>query len=183
MTDPVTFVASALDTSAPGAAAAIGGVSVVALVLLSVAVAGGGGAPGWAARGPDRRGDEDHHDRRQNGAHHWPGLHPVLVCPRYPGPVGLQRGLRAVLAAGDRRPAARPGVTGRLGAITRSGGSTQATYGRHPLYTYVADTGPGQANGNNLNLNGGLWREVTLIRRRVVPPGPAPHGRPAALGS
>ncbi len=24
---------------------------------------------------------------------------------------------------------------------------------------------------------------VTLIRRRVVPPGPAPHGRPAALGS
>ena len=45
MTDPATFVASALDAGAPGAAAAIGGVSVVALVLLGVAVAGAGGAP------------------------------------------------------------------------------------------------------------------------------------------
>jgi predicted lipoprotein with Yx(FWY)xxD motif len=62
------------------------------------------------------------------------------------------------------RPAAGPGVTGRLGAITRPDGSTQATYGGHPLYTYVADTGPGQANGNNLNLNGGLWHEVTVTR-------------------
>ena len=31
-----------------------------------------------------------------------------------------------------------------------------------PLYTYVGDTHPGQADGNNLNLNGGLWHEVTL---------------------
>jgi predicted lipoprotein with Yx(FWY)xxD motif len=53
-----------------------------------------------------------------------------------------------------------PGV----GAITRSDASTQATYGRHPLYTYGADTGPRQANGNNLNLSGGLWREVTMTR-------------------
>ena len=30
-----------------------------------------------------------------------------------------------------------------------------------PLYTYVGDTHPGQANGNNLNLNGGLWHELT----------------------
>jgi hypothetical protein len=89
---------------------------------------------------------------------------PCTGLPQIPGPVGLQRGLRAVLAAGDRRPAAGPGVTGRLGAITRSDGSTQATYGRHPLYTYVADTGPRQAKGNNLNLNGGLWREVTMTR-------------------
>ena len=27
---------------------------------------------------------------------------------------------------------------------------------RHPLYTYIGDTAPGQAKGNNLNLNGGL---------------------------
>lgn len=46
--------------------------------------------------------------------------------------------------------------------VSRSDGSTQATYGGHPLYTYVADTGPGQANGNNLNLKGGLWHEVTV---------------------
>jgi predicted lipoprotein with Yx(FWY)xxD motif len=56
---------------------------------------------------------------------------------------------------------AGPGVTGRLGTITRSDGSVQATYDGHPLYTYVGDTGAGQANGNRLNLNGGLWYEIT----------------------
>jgi predicted lipoprotein with Yx(FWY)xxD motif len=35
------------------------------------------------------------------------------------------------------------------------------TYAGHPLYTYIGDSGPGQANGNNVNLNGGLWHEVT----------------------
>jgi predicted lipoprotein with Yx(FWY)xxD motif len=54
------------------------------------------------------------------------------------------------------------GVTGKLATITRSDGSTQATYGGHPLYTYVADTAPGQAKGNNLNASGGVWHEVTV---------------------
>jgi predicted lipoprotein with Yx(FWY)xxD motif len=56
---------------------------------------------------------------------------------------------------------AGPGVTGRLGAIRRPDGSTQATYDGHPLYTYIGDSAPGQAHGNALNLNGGLWHEVT----------------------
>jgi predicted lipoprotein with Yx(FWY)xxD motif len=54
------------------------------------------------------------------------------------------------------------GVTGTLGTITRSDGSTQATWNGHPLYTYVADTAPGQAKGNGLNLSGGVWHEVSL---------------------
>ena len=61
-----------------------------------------------------------------------------------------------------RGPAtAGPGVTGTLGTITRTGGPAQATYDGHPLYTYAGDTAAGQANGNKLNLNGGLWYEVT----------------------
>ena len=56
---------------------------------------------------------------------------------------------------------AGPGVTGRLGTITRSDGPVQATYDGHPLYTYAGDTAAGQANGNRLNLNGGLWYEIT----------------------
>ncbi len=54
------------------------------------------------------------------------------------------------------------GVTGTLGTITRSDGSTQATYNGHPLYTYLADTAPGEAKGNGLNLSGGVWHEVTV---------------------
>ena len=55
---------------------------------------------------------------------------------------------------------AGPGITGKLATIKRSDGSIQAVYDGHPLYTYVGDSAAGQANGNNLNLNGGLWREV-----------------------
>jgi predicted lipoprotein with Yx(FWY)xxD motif len=54
------------------------------------------------------------------------------------------------------------GVTGKLGTITRSDGSMQATYNGHPLYTYAADSAPGQAKGNGLNLSGGVWHEVTV---------------------
>jgi len=57
---------------------------------------------------------------------------------------------------------AGPGVTGKLGTIARTGGGTQETYDGHPLYTYVGDSGPGQAHGNNLNLNGGLWHEMLV---------------------
>ena len=53
------------------------------------------------------------------------------------------------------------GVTGTLGTITRADGSTQATYDGHPLYTYAADTAPGQAKGNGLNISGGVWHEMT----------------------
>ncbi len=63
------------------------------------------------------------------------------------------------------------GVTGKLGTITRSDGSTQATYNGHPLYTYVADTAPGQAKGNGVNLSGGIWHEVTVSGAAA----PAPH--------
>jgi len=57
---------------------------------------------------------------------------------------------------------AMSGVTGKLGTITRSDGTMQATYDGHPLYTYAADTAPGQAKGNGLNVSGGLWYEMTV---------------------
>jgi predicted lipoprotein with Yx(FWY)xxD motif len=57
---------------------------------------------------------------------------------------------------------AGPGVHGTLGTIKRADGSAQETYNGHPLYTYIGDSGPGQAKGNNLNLNGGLWYEVVV---------------------
>ena len=60
--------------------------------------------------------------------------------------------------------AAGQGLPGKVTTITRTDGSHQLTYNGHPLYTYIADTAPGQARGNNLNLNGGLWHEVPASR-------------------
>ena len=54
------------------------------------------------------------------------------------------------------------GVTGKLATITRADGTVQATYDGHPLYTYSADSAPGQAKGNWLNASGGLWYEMTV---------------------
>jgi predicted lipoprotein with Yx(FWY)xxD motif len=68
------------------------------------------------------------------------------------------------------------GVTGKLGTITRSDGTTQATYNGHPLYTYAADTSPGQASGNGLNVNGGVWHVVPAS-------GAAPPASSAAVNS
>ena len=59
---------------------------------------------------------------------------------------------------------ASTGLPGTVGTITRTGGAHQLTYNGHPLYTYIGDSAPGQANGNNLNLNGGLWHEVPVSR-------------------
>jgi predicted lipoprotein with Yx(FWY)xxD motif len=57
-------------------------------------------------------------------------------------------------------PTAGPGVLGTLGTIPREGGTRQATYDGHPLYTYVGDASPGENHGNDINLNGGTWHEV-----------------------
>ena len=53
------------------------------------------------------------------------------------------------------------GIKGTFGTIKRSDGSIQATFDGHPLYTFTADTSPGQAKGNGLNAFGGVWREDT----------------------
>jgi predicted lipoprotein with Yx(FWY)xxD motif len=68
------------------------------------------------------------------------------------------------------------GITGKVGTITRSDGTVQATYDGHPLYTYTADTAPGQANGNGINSSGGVWHEVT------VSGGLAPASSPSSGG-
>ena len=56
------------------------------------------------------------------------------------------------------------GLPGTVATIKRTDGSEQLTYNGHPLYTYVGDSSPGQATGNNVTLNGGLWLEVPVSR-------------------
>jgi predicted lipoprotein with Yx(FWY)xxD motif len=71
-------------------------------------------------------------------------------------------------------PVTAPGITGRFGTIKRSDGSAQATFNGHPLYTFTADTAPGQAKGNGLNAFGGLWHEDTTAGSAAPASSPAP---------
>jgi predicted lipoprotein with Yx(FWY)xxD motif len=73
-------------------------------------------------------------------------------------------------------PATASGVKGTFGTIKRSDGSVQATFDGHPLYAFVGDTAPGQANGNGLNAAGGLWHEVTTSGSAAPAPAGASSG-------
>ena len=59
-------------------------------------------------------------------------------------------------------PATASGVKGKFATVKRSDGSVQATYNGHPLYTFTGDPAPKQAKGNGLNVNGGVWHEMTV---------------------
>ena len=77
---------------------------------------------------------------------------------------------------------AMSGVTGTLGTITRSDGTTQATYDGHPLYTYAGDTAAGEAKGNGLNASGGLWYEMTVSGAKPVAAASAKPSTKATTG-
>jgi predicted lipoprotein with Yx(FWY)xxD motif len=142
----------------PGAGLLVTGVSVLALVVLGGSVAAaGGGSPVSASGGLKTAtiGGATVLTNAKGFALYWfaPDTRTKSVCsgscaaywPPVKGPVALSSG-----------------ITGTVGTIKRSDGTLQATYNGHPLYTYVADTAPGEAKGNNLNLNGGLWYEMKV---------------------
>jgi predicted lipoprotein with Yx(FWY)xxD motif len=57
-----------------------------------------------------------------------------------------------------QKPAASGSVKqSLLGSDPDPSGGRVITYAGWPLYTYVADNGPGTATGQAINLNGGLW--------------------------
>jgi predicted lipoprotein with Yx(FWY)xxD motif len=150
-------VLARLQAGVPGAGAAAAAVSVAALVLLGVAVAGAGG-PGPSAPGGLRTAQIGGVTVLTNAK----GFTLYSFAPDTPSRSNCNGTCAGYWPPVTGTPAAGPGVTGKLGTIKRSDGTTQAVYNGHPLYTYIADTAPGQAHGNNLNLNGGLWHEVTV---------------------
>jgi len=154
---PRAWPLASLQAGIPGSGPLIAGLCVAALVLLGIAVAGAGGSgPATAGGGlrTARIGGATVLTNAKGFTLYWfaPDTATKSNCT----------GSCAVYWPPVKGPVtAGPGVTGRVGTITRPGGSAQATYNGHPLYTYVGDTAPGQARGNALNLNGGLWHEVT----------------------
>lgn len=56
-------------------------------------------------------------------------------------------------------PVAGEGVPGQLGVIERPDGGRQVTYNSVPLYRFINDTAPGEANGQGI---GGRWFVVQV---------------------
>jgi len=96
-------------------------------------------------RGRVRQGTDNHDDQRRPSADHRQGLHFYSFVPDS-ATTSNCNGQCATFWPPVKGPVtAGSGVTGTLGSITRSDGATQATYNRHPLYTYVGDTHPARA--------------------------------------
>jgi len=48
-------------------------------------------------------------------------------------------------------------MSSQLGTTKRKDGTQQVTYAGHPIYTFIEDKSPGEANGNELDEFGGIW--------------------------
>jgi predicted lipoprotein with Yx(FWY)xxD motif len=68
------------------------------------------------------------------------------------GPIGLGRGLD---------PA-------QVGTLRRPDGSTQISYGGHPLYTYNLDVTPGMVTGQAIDQDGGLWYVINADGKQIT---------------
>jgi hypothetical protein len=51
-------------------------------------------------------------------------------------------------------------MSAELGTTKRKDGELQVTYAGHPLYTFVEDHSPGEANGNGSTAFGGEWNAL-----------------------
>ena len=73
-------------------------------------------------------------------------------------PAGIKANWPAVVATSGSA-AAGPGLDGsKLTVVAQPDGTKQVAYNGHLLYTFVSDTAPGQANGQDL---GGAWYVVS----------------------
>jgi predicted lipoprotein with Yx(FWY)xxD motif len=159
----IAWLRDGLPRALPRLLAGVGAVSVLALILLGVAGAGAATAPSAPAPSSSSASGQALKTIQIKGVTvltnskgmtlYWfaPDTSTKSACygscaAYWPPVYGAQK--------------AGPGVTGKLGTIKRTDGTIQATYDGHPLYTYIGDSHPGQATGNNLNLNGGFWYEV-----------------------
>ena len=135
-------------------------VSVVALVLLLVAEAGAG-APAATASGATaalKTGKAGRVTVLTNAK----GLTVYTFAADSPGKSNCYGSCAAYWPPVTGSPSAAPGIPGMFGTTTRTDGTKQVTWNGHPLYTYMGDHGPGSASGNNLNINGGLWKEIQV---------------------
>ena len=56
---------------------------------------------------------------------------------------------------------------GMLGTTTRDDGTTQVTYGGHPVYYFAEDTAPGQTTGQEVDAFGAEWYVVAPTGKAI----------------
>jgi len=61
-----------------------------------------------------------------------------------------------VLTEGEPQPS-NGATASQLGTTERKDGTVQVTYAGHPLYGFIGDKAPGEANGNNVDAFGAEW--------------------------
>jgi predicted lipoprotein with Yx(FWY)xxD motif len=54
-----------------------------------------------------------------------------------------------------------------LGVTRRADGTSQVTYGGHPLYLFLLDTEPGQSRGQDLHDFGAAWYVVSAAGKKI----------------
>ena len=74
------------------------------------------------------------------------------ACAQYWPPVLVAKGASVATTAS--------GITGKFGVTTRKDEARQLTFDGAPLYTYAADSKPGQMNGQGFQ---GLWWAVATV--------------------
>ena len=90
------------------------------------------------------------------------------------------------MAAADQvgsRSGSGPGLDPSLvGTLRRPDGSTQISYGGHPLYTYNLDVTPGMVTGQAIDQDGGLWFVINGKGKQITTSfsvtSPNPNGNP-----
>jgi predicted lipoprotein with Yx(FWY)xxD motif len=88
------------------------------------------------------------------------------------------------VVAPKKLPKSLPGVTGKLGVITRTDdGSRQLTINGWPLYLFAGDTAKGQINGQGSNGGGALWWVVGPNGKKITKVVPKPSPSPSASPS
>ena len=55
-----------------------------------------------------------------------------------------------------------------VGTLHRPDGSTQLSYGGHPLYTYNGDVSPGVVMGQAIDQDGGLWYVLNAQGKQIT---------------
>ncbi len=71
----------------------------------------------------------------------------------------------------------KPTGPAKFGTIKRPEGKTQVTYKGRPLYAFVGDSKPGDANGEGIK-DVGTWHAATLASAAPQPSEPSPQPEP-----